>query len=429
MDRGLTQRNLITPSDHTANAGTDGTRQWLMLSLLPGMTPRRWAPLLRHWDCPRALLRQPVSTLETLGLPAKTRAAILAWQAGRLPGRLCHRLDHALGCLQQGVSLVTWQDADYPPLLRHIHDPPLVLYLRGQRSALAGPQLAIVGSRRASHDGLANARCFARALSEAGYGIVSGLALGADGAAHEGALAGTGQTLAVLAAGVMPVYPAQHEPLAWAVAEKGALISEMPPGTPNESHRFPRRNRLISGLCRGVLVVEASTRSGSLITARLAMEQGREVFALPGSIHNPQARGCHQLLRDGARLVESVPQILEELSGWQQPGAPDQPLQDPGLLPLEPTLPPEQGAEPEPEPEPAVTFGRPAQEATPALSLSSSEQHLLQVMGYDPQSTDHLCERSGLGPDELMQCLMTLEMAALVRATPGGYCRRFDEAP
>ncbi|MDX1588325.1 MAG: DNA-processing protein DprA [Oleiphilaceae bacterium] len=417
------RRNRPGPDATTTTPPHRDPLPWLMLSLLPAMTPRLWAPLLDHWDCPTALLRQTVSTLRALALPADTVSAILAWQAGRLPATLREWLDHAHGCVQQqDVSLVTWQDADYPSLLRHIHDPPPVLYLRGQRQALAGPQLAIVGSRRASHDGLDNARRFARALSQSGYGIVSGLALGADGAAHKGALEGPGRTLAVLAAGVEPVYPPSHRRLAVEIARSGALISEMPPGTPNEAHRFPRRNRLISGLCQGVLVVEASTRSGSLITARLAMEQGREVFALPGSIHNPQARGCHQLLREGARLVESVPQILEELGAWQQPGAGDQ------MPASRVTQSDNDGQEDEAAQSGPVDERNAEDPALPgaAAPLSPDEAHLLGVMGYDPQSTDRLCERSGMSPEQLMQCLMGLEMAALIRATPGGYCRRFD---
>ncbi|TVP58034.1 MAG: DNA-protecting protein DprA [Halomonadaceae bacterium] len=384
-----------------------------MLSLLPGLTPRHQAPLLSYWDSPRSLLEQSPETLRALGLPPATRSAIAAWQAKRLPRELQQWLDHAREGLSRGLfSLLTWDDATYPPLLRHIADPPALLYVRGNPGALQGPQLAIVGSRRASRDGLDNAGRFARELSQAGYGIVSGLALGADGAAHQGALEAQGRTVAVLAAGVERIYPPRHRALAEALlAQQGVLISELPPTIPSEPQQFPRRNRIISGLSRGVLVVEASLRSGSLVTARLAMEQGREVFALPGSLGNAQARGCHQLIRDGARLVESVPQILEELTGWQQQSAPD-------LWPEPVAGAREDMDSQDTEPE------TPVQQSSSGESfLSAREQALLAVMGFDPQSTDTLCERSGLPPEELMQCLMGLEMAGVAYAVAGGYRR------
>ena len=215
---------------------------------------------------------------------------------------------------QPGNHVVHFQDAAYPALLKQIADPPPLLFVRGDRDYLAQPQLAIVGSRNPTHTGRALAREFAAHLASFGLTITSGLASGIDGAAHQGAIEAGGTTLAVTGTGLDRVYPARHRDLAHRVAENGALVTEFPPGTAPLAANFPRRNRLISGLSLGTLVVEAALRSGSLITARSALEQGREVFAIPGSIHNPLARGCHALIRDGAKLVES--------GEWVQPGDP-----------------------------------------------------------------------------------------------------------
>ena len=210
-------------------------------------------------------------------------------------------------------DLVAWDDPDYPRALLELGHAPPVLYFVGRRELLNRPALAIVGSRNATAQGRDNARAFAHALADAGLTIVSGLALGIDAAAHEGALEGAGSTLAVVGTGLDRVYPARNRALAHAIAEHGGIVSEFPPGTPPLEKHFPRRNRLISGLARGVLVVEAALASGSLITARYAGEQGREVFAIPGSIHSPLAKGCHKLIRDGAKLVETAQHVLEEL--------------------------------------------------------------------------------------------------------------------
>jgi len=214
---------------------------------------------------------------------------------------------------ETGHHLVTWADTDYPPLLREIPAPPVVLYVIGDRQSLSHPQFAIVGSRNPTPMGRENAQAFAKTLAGAGLTITSGLALGIDGAAHRGALDAGGKTIAVVGTGLDRVYPARHRDLAYAVVQQGALVSEFPLGTPPKSENFPVRNRIISGLSLGTLVVEAAVQSGSLITARLATEQGREVFAIPGSIHSPQARGCHALIRQGAKLVETAQDILEEL--------------------------------------------------------------------------------------------------------------------
>jgi DNA processing protein len=268
----------------------------------------------------------------------------------------------------------------------------LVLYVRGDRSLLGREQIGIVGSRNATRAGLEHARSFAAALGQKGLLVTSGLALGVDGAAHAGALDAGFPTVAVIGNGVDKPYPYRHRTLSERIAGEGVIVSEYPPGTSAKAGHFPRRNRIISGLSRGILVVEAGLKSGSLITARLALEQGREVFAIPGSVHNPLARGCHHLIRQGAKLVETVDDICEELGGWwtsQNEGDSS-----------------------------SVVMKRPATEG-----LDSREIAVLEALGYDPQSTDDLCSVTGLPADQLMQSLLLLELQGLVDSAPGGFQR------
>ena len=287
------------------------------------------------------------------------------------------QLDAVHGWLgQPGNSLLTLADADYPKTLLEIADPPAVLYCKGRRELLGQPALGIVGSRNATPQGVRDAEAFAQALSDAGLTIVSGLALGIDAAAHRGGLAGAGSSVAVIGTGLDRIYPAKNKALAHRLAEGGLIVSEFALGTPPLPGHFPRRNRLISGLSRGVLVVEAAPDSGSLITARVAAEQGREVFAIPGSIHSPLARGCHQLIKQGAKLVESAADILDELA-WQQRLAP-------------PTL-------PENAPDP-----------------------VLDALDGAPASLDSLAQRTGLTLDALSAKLLTLELEGRVASLPGG---------
>lgn len=290
-----------------------------------------------------------------------------------------------------GHHLVTLDDAAYPPLLRQIPDPPLGLFVRGDPAALALAQLAVVGSRSPTEGGRHTAQAFAAELAATGLAITSGLAQGIDAAAHEGALAAAGVTLAVAGTGPDRVYPARHAALAERVVEGGgALVTELPVGTAPVPANFPRRNRIVSGLSVGTLVVEASLKSGSLITARLAAEQGREVFAIPGSIHNPLARGCHRLIRQGAKLAESVGDVLEELGP---------------LLGLPPARAP---SEP----------GRDA-DAPPGAA-----RRLLAAMGFDPVTPDELAARSGLSAGEVAGTLLLLELGGWVSCSAGGrYCR------
>lgn len=279
-------------------------------------------------------------------------------------------------------DLIAWDDPDYPRSLLELGHAPPVLYFVGQREFLNRPSFAIVGSRNATAQGRENARAFAHTLADAGLTIVSGLALGIDAAAHEGALDGAGGTLAVVGTGLDRVYPARNRALAHAIAAHGGLVSEFPPGTPPLEKNFPRRNRLISGLARGVLVVEAALASGSLITARYAGEQGREVFALPGSIHAPLAKGCHKLIKEGAKLVETAQDILEELG-----------LVAPARL---------QSADPAP----------------------ISDNPVLAALADDPADVDTLVARTDLPADDVIVELTELELAGIVAALPGGMWQR-----
>jgi DNA processing protein len=293
---------------------------------------------------------------------------------------------------------VTLGDAAYPARLLQTADPPLLLYVHGDPRALAAASLAIVGSRHPTPQGQDNAGAFAEALSGEGLAIVSGLALGIDAAAHEGALKGPAGTLAVLGTGIDEAYPRRHRALADRVAAHGALVSEFAPGTPALREHFPQRNRIIAGLSLGTLVVEAALPSGSLITARLAAEAGREVFAIPGSIHSPQSKGCHALLKQGAKLVESAQDILEELRGTRSWVAASK------------------GKPPE-----AASDGRP-------LSTASGDgpraDPLLDAIGHDPVTLDALIARTGWPTAELSARLLELELTGQVARLPGGLFQR-----
>jgi DNA processing protein len=276
-------------------------------------------------------------------------------------------------------------DADYPQWLLQTADPPLLLFLAGRTELLAAPSLAIVGSRRPTPQGAANARAFAAALSERSWTIVSGLAAGIDAAAHEGALTAAGGTIAVVGTGLDIVYPRAHRDLAAHIVRQGLMVSELPLGTPPLAAHFPQRNRIIAGLTRGTLVVEAAPQSGSLITARLAAEAGREVFAIPGSIHSPQSRGCHALIRQGAKLVETAQDMLEELS--------------PAAAPT-------------------------AAAAEPPLDDADADDSVLRALGHDPASLDALIARCGWPAPALSAHLLTLELQGRVVRLPGGLYQR-----
>ena len=364
--------------------GDDERAAWLRLLLTEGVGNDTARRLLAAFGSPEAVFRQDHSTLKAVTGPRVADAL------GRPPAELPQALERLQAWLAEGADrhVLTLGDADYPADLLQTQDPPLLLYVMGQLGALQHPQrLAVVGSRNPTPQGALNARQFAQALGEAGVCIVSGLALGVDGAAHEGALDAGAPTVAVVGTGLDRVYPRRHLDLAHRIVTRGALVSEYPLGTPPLAPNFPRRNRIIAGLSQGTLVVEAALQSGSLITARLAAEQGREVFAIPGSIHSPQARGCHALIRQGAKLVESAQDILEELR-----------VPDP--------LPPSRA---------------PAPEVLP-------EDSLLAVMGFDPVSLDALQARCGLDTATLQARLLELELDGHLGRLPGGLLQRIGQS-
>jgi len=284
---------------------------------------------------------------------------------------------------QQNNGVLTFNDTNYPLQLKEIADPPPILFVRGNPDLLSLPQIAIVGSRNPSALGKETAFSFARTLSLYGFVITSGLALGIDGASHRGALYAKGYTVAVAGTGLDRVYPARHKELATEIVNTGVMISEFPPGTTAKANHFPRRNRIISGLCQGLLVVEAAKQSGSLITARMALEQNREVFAIPGSIHNPLARGCNALIREGAKLVETTQDILEELNQYYQ--------QDEKLPPF-----------------------------TMQSTLDLEQQTLLNRVMFSPTSIDNLVENTGESVEVISSMLLILELQGYLEATAGG---------
>jgi DNA processing protein len=359
----------------------ESLRYWLALLHAPGVGAVRFGELLQrsggilplfHGSPPpdiperlRRYLREPDwSTVER----------DLAWQE------------------QDGCHILTLLDPAYPPLLRELSDAPPLLFLRGDPRQLMNPQLAVVGSRNPSVIGKETAHDFSRTLAAAGLVITSGLATGVDAAAHRGALAGGGQSVAVFGTGLDRVYPASHRELAHTIVERdGLLVSEYPPGTAPLPGNFPRRNRIISGLSLGTLVVEAALRSGSLITAGLAADQGREVFAIPGSIHNPLARGCHQLIRQGAKLVETAQDVLVELAPQLQAAIAVTDMDTPGT---------EEGGIEE---------------------LDEEYQRLLACLDAAPSSVDQLVMRSGLTADAVSSMLLLLELQGHVISTAGGY--------
>jgi DNA processing protein len=362
-------------------------RAWLTLVQAPGVGPRLIARLLGRFGGVETALVADANTLRELGIP------VAAIEALRRPDEAMLDALFAWG-QRDGTAILTRDDPDYPPLLAQIPDAPGVLYVRGDPGALADPQLAIVGSRNPTPQGADTTRDLARYLAGCGLTITSGLAMGIDGAAHRGALE-AGRTIAVLGTGLDRVYPAAHRDLAKHIADGGALVSELPPDSPARAEHFPRRNRIISGLSLGTLVTEAALGSGSLITARLASEQGREVFAMPGSIHNPLARGCHALIRDGARLVECAQDILAELAPALRAAAAPPAAWGPGT--------PGGGM---------VGGGAP--------QLDADYQRLLTAMGHDPVAADDLIRRTGLPADSVASMLLLLELQGRVSSYPGG---------
>lgn len=354
-------------------------RGWLRLTLVPGVGGETRRRLLATFGLPEKIFSAGVSAL---------RGAVGDRTAELLIGHdSAAAVDAALEwSAQPGNRLVTLADADYPQALLATADPPVLLYVKGDTTLMNRPGLAVVGSRNASKQGEANAVNFATALSGAGLTIVSGLALGIDAAAHRGGLAAKGSTVAVVGTGADRIYPSANETLAREIAERGVIVSEFPLGTPPLAANFPRRNRLIAGLSRGCLVVEAAERSGSLITARLAADIGLDVFAIPGSIHSPLSKGCHKLIKQGAKLVESAQDVLEELR-WEAVVAP-------------------------------------AVQQVEAAENADDGARLLEAVGHDPVALDTLAARTGLTAEQLLAMLLPLELDGRVTQLPGGRYQR-----
>lgn len=347
---------------------------WVGLGLIEGLGGQGFRALLSRFGLPQQIFATPHTELSSV-VPAAVARRIAA-------GPDSEATTSALAWFQiPGNHLLTLADPGYPQSLLEIPDPPPMLYCKGRLELLNTPTIAIVGSRNATPQGEKTAEAFAHSLSDSGYCIISGMALGIDGAAHRGALQGRSSTIAVVGTGLDIVYPARHRQLAHEIAERGVMVSEFPLGTPSMAQNFPRRNRIISGISRGCLVVEANLQSGSLITARLAAEQGREVFAIPGSIHSPVSKGCHQLIKQGAKLVDSIHDIIEEV-GEASP---------PCMAPTPDEMPNDQ---------------------------------LLIAMGFDPIGTDALIARSGLTSEALSAMLLVLELEGKVASLPGGRYQR-----
>ena len=383
---------------------------WFRLLTWPGVTRPMARRLLRALGSPQAALGASASHWAAAASPAA--AQVLSTPDPQANARLQLALAWLAGHAARQV--LTLDDAAYPPPLLHCGDPPLMLFLEGRAELLQRPSVAVVGSRQATPQGLAHAQQFASVLSQAGVTVVSGLATGIDGAAHEGALAGAGSTLAVIGTGPDIVYPARHRGLWRRVAQDGLVVSEHAPGTPPLAHHFPHRNRLIAGLTRGTLVVEATLKSGSLSTARLAMEGGREVFAVPGSIQSPQARGCHELIRQGAQLVESAQEILETLGLAASPTV--SAASSGSTVSTTTAAAPDGPDGPCPTDEPALP------------DAGTPEGRLLRAMGHDPVSLDALVERTGDAASVLGARLLELELQGLVARLPGGRFQRQQAA-
>jgi DNA processing protein len=354
---------------------------WASLQLIEALRPRAFFDLLKAFGGPTQVRAASRASLARVVSPEIAGAIVRGPEAAAL--------DRVLMWLGgEGHWLVAWDDPHYPAALLTLTDPPPVFHYAGRRELLNRQSLAIVGSRNATPRGTEHAEAFATALSDAGFTIVSGLALGVDTGAHRGGLAGAARSVAVVGTGLDSVYPPANKALALRLALEGGLLSEFPLGTPPLPANFPRRNRVLSGLARGVLVVEATLNSGSLITARFAAEQGREVFAIPGSIDSPFSKGCHRLIRDGAKLVETAADVLEEL-GLAIPAS-----------------------------------ASPAPPLAPSPDGSNAGDRVLAALGHDPAGVDVLASRTGLPADIVMATLVELELNGRVALLPGGAYQR-----
>jgi DNA processing protein len=370
----------------TEQAATVDVHDWLCLSLVSGVGPRMLKQLLDHFGEPTAILDAAPSQLRDVpGVGPKLSRSI-----SEARDKIDVEAELKL-CAENDIRIMTSRDEDYPRMLREIDDPPPTLFVRGTITAADALAIGIVGSRHATRYGAAQAERFASSLSRAGLTIVSGLARGIDAAAHRAALEADGRTIAVLGGGILHLYPPEHASLADEITKRGALVSEMPPRFAPTSSSFPQRNRIISGLTLGAVIVEASTRSGALITARHAMEQGREVFAVPGRIDSRASHGCHALIRDGAKLIENAEHVLEELG------------------PLIESAPQEDG----------TVLRHPAE-----LKLNDTEQTVLQAIDTEPTLIDQVVQQTGLPVHRVLSTISVLEMRRLITRISGNQAAR-----
>jgi DNA processing protein len=413
------------PAMHTLPSTSAELAAWLQLSLAPGLKPAALRLLLGAFGLPEALLGQTHEALAAVAGEAAA-SAVLAPASADFDAQL----DAVLAWREQaGNQVVTLDDPAYPPALLTMPDPPPLLYIKGRLDLLHNRAVALVGSRSATPQGVEDAGRFARELSTAGVTVVSGLALGIDGAAHRGGLEGIGGTVAVIGTGADLVYPAAHHALARQIAVQGAILSEWPLGTPARAANFPQRNRLIAGLVSGVVIVEAAMRSGSLITARLANEMGRDIFALPGSIHAPLSRGCHRMIKQGAKLVETSDEVLEELgfARRQAAGGARVAAKTNASGAATPTRSSPAATSTAPqrelpfEPAPGVAPHH-AESASPetAPALMPDAQRLLAALGHSPTTLEILASRTEMEDAMLHTTLLQLELAGEVSVLPGG---------
>jgi len=374
-------------------------KAWITLWRVPGVGSKTYQKLLASFADPSAVFGASQSSLLSAGISQKLAEKIKAHN----DLSATNTADTDIEWLQSANnhSIITIHCNDYPALLKRIDNPPPILFIKGNSNILNDPQLAIIGSRNPTKSGTDNAVSFAKHLGKTGLCITSGLALGIDGSAHQGALQANAPTIAVIATGIDRVYPAVHRDLAHKIVENGAIVSEFPIGTQPKAENFPRRNRIISGLSHGTLVVEAALQSGSLITARLAMEQNREVFAIPSSIHNPLAKGCHQLIRQGAKLVETAEDILEEMASVID-------LNDLDTL----------GNVEDNQNQPTQIISMDEKEKTE--DSNAEYQLVLDKMGFDPTPIDQLVIDTGYSPEALSAMLLMLELQNKISSNGGG---------
>lgn len=403
----------LTPEEQAA---------WLRLALARGLKPAALRALLGAFGLPQNVLAQPFASLAAVAGAQAAHAALAE------PGAdFAQRLEALQAwCAASGNALVTLADPAYPPRLLAMPDPPPLLYVKGRLDLLHARAVAVVGSRNATPQALEDAARFARTLAASGLTVVSGLALGVDGAAHRGALDERGGTVAVIGTGADLVYPPAHHALATQIAALGTLVSEWPLGTPARSANFPQRNRVIAALVEGVVVVEAAQRSGSLITARLANEMGRDVFALPGSIHAPLTRGCHGLIKQGAQLVESPEEVLEALNVGQAPGAQAHASRR-GTRGPKVSVPFDGVERPTNPTQPLTTQPLTFEPALPA-SLGEDARRLLEALGHAPATLEILAQRTDMAEAVLQGTLLQLELAGRLDVLPGGWFVRATRA-